>query len=460
MAELSREESKRTLHKIVTDLTAPIQKHYGFKPWIFTLLLILGVGIYGYVFQLSNGLGVTSLHDYASWGLYIAVFIFFVATALIGMLVSSVLGLIGVKWIHPIARISEMIALGFALVAGLVIVFDMGRPDRALFLFLHGRPQSPIVWDLTVVLTYTVISLLLYILPLIPDMPFLKKTITTRPKWQQLIYNLLAFNWIGDAEQQRLLKRSIRVLSILIIPVALAIHTVTSWLFALTPRVGWDSTIFGPYYVSGAFVNGTAAVMIAMFIFRQNFRLKEYLTDFHFERMSRLFVLVMFVYLYFNINEYLVPGYKMKQGEDIHLQALFTGHFAPLFWFVQIAGLILPIVLLLFKGMRKPGPTMVIGIFVVVSGLLKRFLITVPTMLHPHLPIQNVPESFHSYWPNGIEWSILGMSLSLALLIITILAKVFPVMPIWEIAHDKGVHDEDIRNYDPKEFENSKNING
>lgn len=461
MPEINKDESKKSLHKIVSDLTAPIQKHYGFKAWIFTLLLIMAIGFYAYFIQLRDGLGVTALRDYVSWGLYIASFIFFVATALIGMLISSVLGLIGVKWIHPIARIAEMIALGFALWAGLVIVFDMGRPDRAHFLFLHGRPQSPIVWDLTVVMTYVAVSLLLYLLPLIPDMPFLQKTIKNRPKWQQKIYKILSFNWIGDREQYRLLKRSIRVLAILIIPVALAIHTVTSWLFALTPRIGWDSTIFGPYYVTGAFVNGAAAVLIAMYIFRQNFKLKEYLTDFHFERMSRLLVLMMLVYLYFNINEFMVPGYKMKQGEDVHLQALFTGHFAPMFWLVQIGGLILPIILLLFKRMRKPVPSMLIGISVIVAAFFKRYLITVPTMLHPHLPVQNVPENFATYWPNGIEWAITAMAIAGAILVITILAKLFPVMPIWEIAHDNGISDEELKNYNPEEeHEESKSING
>jgi Ni/Fe-hydrogenase subunit HybB-like protein len=81
-------------------------------------------------------------------------------------------------------------------------------------------------------------------------------------------------------------------MAILIVPVALAIHTVTSWLFAATPRVGWDSTIFGPYYVSGAFVAGAAAVLIAMFIFSRNFKLKEYITNLHFDRMAKLLVLI------------------------------------------------------------------------------------------------------------------------------------------------------------------------
>ena len=42
-----------------------------------------------------NGLGVTGLRDYISWGMYISNFVFFVASSLIGMLISAVLGLIG-----------------------------------------------------------------------------------------------------------------------------------------------------------------------------------------------------------------------------------------------------------------------------------------------------------------------------------------------------------------------------
>lgn len=451
MSEDIASSSKEKLNKIVSDLTSPIKKHYGLTPWLVALLGFVFLGLFAYYLQLRDGLGRTAMNDYVSWGLYIANFIFFVATALVGMLISSVLGLMGVKWITPIARIAEMIAVGFAMMAGLVIVFDMGRPDRLLNVFIHGRPQSPIVWDITVVSTYVAISLLLFLLPLIPDMPFLKKTMTDQAKWKQKIYQLLSFGFDSRPEQYKLIKKLMRTLAILIIPVALAIHTVTSWLFAMTARVGWDSTIFGPYYVTGAFVAGAAAVVIAMFIFSRDFRLKEYITDFHFDKMGKLFVLLMLVYLYFNINEFIVPGYKMKQGDDVHLLTLFTGHYAPMFWTVQIGGLILPIILLLFKSMRKPIPSLIIAFAVIIGSFFKRFIITIPTLLHPHLPIQNVPESFSQYWPTAIEWSITFMSIAGALLIITVLAKLFPIMPIWEIAHEKGVTQEDIDNFGKEE---------
>jgi len=451
MSEVNNEETKKSLNTIVSDLTRPLKRHYGFKPWILLLLTVIVLGMGAYVKQLNNGLVETSMRDYVSWGLYISSFIFFIATALIGMLISAVLGLIGVKWITPIARIAEMIALGFAMWAGLIIIFDMGRPDRALNLFIHGRLQSPILWDVTVVTTYVAISLLLYLLPLIPDMPFLKKVMKNEPKWKQTIYKFLSFGFEGRAEQYKQIKRLIRILAILIIPVALAIHTVTSWLFAMTLRVGWDSTIFGPYYVTGAFVAGGGAVMIAMYIFRTDFRLKNYITDYHFDKMGKLLVLLMLVYFYFNINEYIVPAYKMKAGDDHHILALFTGSFAKMFWIVQLGGLIIPTILLLFKRMRKPIPSLVIGIAIVVGAFFKRFIITIPTLLHPHLPIQNVPANFHEYCPTAIEWAVTGMAIAGAILIVTILAKLFPVMPIWEIAHEEGVSEKEMKEYVEKD---------
>jgi len=442
--KLTKEEAKSRFEKIVSDITRPMSHHYGLNVWIFTLLMILSLFGYAYFIQIRDGLGVTGMHDYAAWGMYIANFVFFVASALIGMLISAVLGLSGQKWIIPITRIAEMIAVAFAMIAGLVIVFDMGRPDRVLNIFIHGRVQSPIVWDLTVVTTYTLISTLLLVLPLIPDMVIIKKRLTNAPKWQIMIWNMLSLGWIGTPEQYKILHRSIRVLLILIIPVALMIHTVTSWLFAMTPRVGWDSTVFGPYFVSGAFVTGVAGVIVAMYFFQKNYKLKDYITDYHFSKMGQLFVLVAMVYMYFNFNEFLVPAYKMKTGDDHHIMTLFVGSWAGVFWFAQIFGNILPMFLPIFKFFRKPMPLMIIAVLAIAGAWIKRYIIVIPGQLHPHLPIQNVPDSFHVYVPTGPEVAITLGTIGMAITIITILAKIFPVIPIWEVAEEKGIDKETI----------------
>ena len=432
-------DNKPTLEKITADLTHHIRVNKGFLLWMGFLTLSLLGCLYAYTIQLQTGLGVAGIRDYVTWGMYLANFVFFVASSLIGMLISGVLGLIGFKWVTPITRIAETIAVAFAAVAGLVIISDMGRPERLAYVFLYGRPQSPILWDVTVITTYFVLSLLLLFLPMIADMAIIHRRVASLPSWLKPVYRVLSLNFTDSPEQNKIIHRAIRILLILLIPAALSIHTVTSWLFAVTSRAGWDSTVFGPYFVSGAFVAGSAAVIILMYFFRQNYRLKDYLTDLHFNNMGKVLALVSLVYLYFNLNEFLVPGYKLKRADAIHLDELFAGKDALLFWAVQLGGLILPILFMLFRRFRKPLPIMLISIVVLVAAWFKRYIIVIPTQEHPFLPIQHVPDNFVHYSPTLIETLISIAPFILVLMIITLISKFFPVIPLHETAREKGI---------------------
>jgi len=437
---------REKLESVSSDILRNVRINRGFLIWMGILTVSLIACLYGYSIQLHKGLGVTGLRDATSWGMYIATFVFFVATSLIGMLISSVLGLAGVKWIKPIARIAEIIAVAFAAIAGLVIVSDMGRPDRLPYVFIFGRVQSPILWDVTVVTTYFFVSLMLWFIPLIPDLAIAKTRLDGRPKFLVKAYELLSVNWVNHDKQFEIMHQAMRILLILIVPLAFAIHTVTSWLFAVTPRAGWDSTIFGPYFISGAFVSGTAAVIIAMYFFRVSYKLQKYLTDDHFEKIGRVLALVSIVYIYFNINEFLVPGYKLKALDAVHLRELFSGHYAPLFWSVQLLGLVIPVILLLIKRMRNPVPLLFIAIAVFVASWFKRYIIVVPPQGHPYLPIQNVPVEWMIYKPTLIETAVTMASVILVLMIITVLSKLFPVVSIWEIAEDESLAKEEMQN--------------
>jgi molybdopterin-containing oxidoreductase family membrane subunit len=123
------------------------------------------------------------------------------------------------------------------------------------------------------------------------------------------------------------------------------------------------------------------------------------------------------------------------------LQELLVGKHSVLSWFTQFIGLLLPIVLLNFKKFRKPTPMLIVGVLVVIGAWLKRYIIVIPTQEHPFLPIQNVPENFIIYKPTLIEISVTLASFILTIMIITVLAKLFPIVPIWETAHEKGIHE-------------------
>ena len=143
--------------------------------WTGVLLLIAAVGAFAYYRQLRYGLTVTHMRDYVSWGIYISNFVFFVAISLVGSLITAVLRLANVDWATPLTRIAEIIAVSAIVFASIIIIVDMGRPERFMNLFLHGRIQSPIMWDVIVIGTYFVISCLLLYFPLLPDLKILIK---------------------------------------------------------------------------------------------------------------------------------------------------------------------------------------------------------------------------------------------------------------------------------------------
>ncbi|MGP8216310.1 MAG: NrfD/PsrC family molybdoenzyme membrane anchor subunit [Bacteroidia bacterium] len=435
-------EAIQMLHQFNEDLLPKKFGRIGVM-WTIFLCAVIVNGLFCYVKQLRYGLSVTGMGDIVSWGIYISNFVFFVAVSLVGSLITAVLYLLNVNWRSPLTRIAEIIALANIVFAGLIIIVDMGRPDRILNMFIHGRIQSPIVWDVIVVMTYMAISFLLLYFPLVPSMAFLRDHGTGLPKWQKWMYKTFSFRWQWRPEQFAIVKRAIAILSVMIIPVALSIHTVTSWLFATTYRPGWDSTIFGPYFVAGAFMVGAAAVIAAMYVFVRFYpRYDQYITDKHFDRMGMLLVLLSLIYLYFNVNEYMVPGYKMKGEEADYLTELFIGKFAPMFWSVQILGMIVPIILLMFRRFRRPFPIFIISIFVIVGAWFKRFLIVIPTLLHPFLPMQEIPEKYKVYAPTYPEWSITFASLAGVLLVITFFVRFFPIISIWEVAEERGIsHD-------------------
>ena len=419
----------KTISEITSDL-APRKFGKTGMIWIGFLAILIVLGVLAYIDQVIQGQKVTNMRDYALWGIYISNFVFFVATSFVGSATVAILRLTNNSWRTPLVRIAEIITLACIIMAGITITLDMARPDRVMYLFIHARLQSPITWDIIIIPTFMVISLLMLYFPLLPDFAILKKHFeTTKPRLSRW-YGRLSLKWTGSAAQKTLHSQSIWVLSVLILMAGILLQTIDAWLFSTTYRTGWDSSAFAPYFISGAFVAGIGALVTVIYIVRWSRKLQDYITEDHFDKLGKLLALACLIYLYFNINEYTVPFFTAKKGEAIHLEALLTGHYAELFWFVTIAGLVIPILLLFFKKGRRPLPMFLIGTVVVIASWWKRYIIITPTLLEPFLPIQGVPESWRSYFPSAHEWIITIATLAMALLIITLLVRFLPAVPI------------------------------
>lgn len=404
---------------------APLQKT---GKWFYlasvALLAIIALGIYAYVHQFIYGLGVTGMNRPMYWGIYMANFVFFIGISHAGTLISAILRVANAEWRRPITRCAEVITV-FALMFGaLSVIIDLGRPDRLLNVIKYGRLQSPILWDVYCISTYLTGSLIYLYLPLIPDLAIVRD----RGIGWTWLYRILAVGYRGTEKQKKRLEFWISVMAIVIIPIAVSVHTVVSYVFATTLQPGWHSTIFGPYFVVGAIFSGIAALMIAMAIIRKAYRLEGILKDIHFNNLALVLLLMTILMIYFTFNIYLVE----ITGDEPFLMASVmekvSGKYSLLFWGMIVGGLLLPAVILAFPKGRTVTGCVVASVLILVAMWVERFLILVPTLMHPRLPWA---EGIYS--PTWVEWSITAGCLAAFAFLYMLFTKFFPIISIWEV---------------------------
>lgn len=397
------------------------------------LLAVIGWGVYAYSVQLREGLVVTGMRDRISWGLYIATFVFFIGISHAGTLISAILRVSQARWRTPVTRMAEFVTVVALICGASFVIIDLGRPDRVLNVIFYGRWQSPIIWDVLAITTYLTASVTYLFVPMIPDLALFRDRLSGKTsRWRSGLYRTLAIGWNGNPRQRRALASAIGVLMILIVPIAVSVHTVVSWIFAMTLRVPWDSALFGAFFVAGAIFSGISILIIVMAILRRAYHLEEYVTQKHFVNLGYLMATFAAIMIYGNISELLVHGYKLADGVEFHFRQLFLADFAPLFWFYLLGGLVGPIVLALLPATRNVRGMVAAAILVTIAMWIERYVIVVTGLRVPLMPYEPA-----TYTPTWVEWSLLAAGLALFALLIAVFTKIFPIIAVWEVAEDQ-----------------------
>jgi Ni/Fe-hydrogenase subunit HybB-like protein len=402
----------------------------GFYVTVAVLGLAILWGVVAYVTQFNEGLGVTGLQQPVSWGFYVTNFVFFIGISHAGTLISAILRLSRAEWRRPITRMAEVITVMVLFIGAAQILVDLGRPDRLLNVIRYGRYQSPLLWDATSISAYLTASMFYLYLPLIPDIAILRDHVGKR----RFLYSVLAMGWTGTEHQHRVLNRAIAIMAVLVIPIAVSVHTVVSFVFSMTIQPAWHSSIFGPYFVAGAIFSGIAALIVAMAIVRRIYHLHAYLKPIHFRYLGHLLLVMTLLWFYLTFAEYLTGYYGNEPEEMKVFWSKFTGPFWPTFWAMLFCNFVVPMIFLVRLRNHAVGKTVLASLSVVVGMWLERFNIVVPTLSNPRLPF---PESF--YWPTWIEWGETAGSLALFILVYVFFVKLFPVISIWEIQEGREV---------------------
>ena len=396
----------------------------GFYVTFGILGLILLWSAYMYITQIVSGLGLTGMNQPVTWGFYIVNFVFFIGISHAGTLISAILRLSKAEWRRPITRMAEVITAIVLAIGGLHPILDLGRPDRMLNLLEAGRLQSPLLWDVTSITAYFTASTVYLYLPMIPDIA----RIRDRGGKLHWLYSFMAWGWQGTERQKRVLNRAINILMVMVIPIAISVHTVISYIFSMTLQPGWHSTIFGPYFVVGAIFSGIAALLIVMIAFRRVYHLENYLKLIHFQYLSTLLLIMALIWFYFTFSEYLTGVFGAEPHEMHIIMYKFTGPFAFYFWTMVLCNFLLPVTILSFRKLRTITGILVASIGVVIGMWLERLIIVVPSLANPRL---DLPVGI--YVPTVLEWALFAGGLVVFVMGFMIFSKFFPLISVWEI---------------------------
>jgi len=408
----------------------------GFYITVLVLLAFTFLMLGAYARQLQKGLGVTGLTIPVYWGIYITNFVFFIGISHAGTLISAILRLCHAEWRRSITRAAEVITVMVLFFGAGSVITDLGRPERALNVILHANFRSPLLWDVCSITVYLTGSVIYLYLPLIPDIALLRD----RGKKWRWFYRTLALGWQGTERQKHRLEKGISVMAILVIPIAISVHTVVSWVFAMTVQPMWHSTIFGPYFVVGAIFSGIAALIIALAIVRKVYGLQNYLKDIQFNNLGLLLLVMALLWFYFTFAEHITVYYGQEPEEMHVLMSKLAGPYWPMFWGMVLCCFVVPVPILAIRRLRTVAGTVVASSFIVVGMWMERFIIVVPSLSQPRLLPSNIV-----YHPTWIEILITLGFFSTFILLYVLFTKIFPIVSVWEVQEGREKSLDEVR---------------
>ena len=401
---------------------------------ILALSLVVLTGIAAWVVQLRGGMGVAGYSDQAFWAIYIADVVTFIGVSYGGAVVSAILRLTGATWRAPLTRLAEGTAVVTVLIGAALIVPHIGNPILLWELVTQPNLSAPVYWDFVAVMTYTAASIVFFALPLVPDMAILGKEHGQRlGRRRARLYATVSRGWVGALQQRRVLAGALGLVSIMIIPLAVSVHSVLAWAFATTSRPWWHESIWAPQFVVAALYSGVALVILVVAGFRRGYHLEGLITERHFVRLGFILATLSATYIYLTFADLLPGAYVADHGTAAVFAELLVGRLAPWFWLFAVVGGLLPLLLVALPWTRNMRGMVVAATLVVPMMWLKRILMVVGPATY-----DTMTGAFGRYHFTWVPVAITLAATAAIPLLLMLLFRVVPLLSIEEIEEAEG----------------------
>jgi molybdopterin-containing oxidoreductase family membrane subunit len=395
--------------------------------------LLLTVLIVQMAVLFIQGIGVWGVEIPVAWGFAIAEYVWWIALASGGTIVSALFFLTRSPWRSATNRIAESMLLSAAPCAGLMPIMHLGRPGLFYWLFPYSSvmgvwPQvrSPLWWDFVCLICYILMSIMYYYAGILPDLATVRDLATTKSR--QIFYGILALGWRGSVAQWQNQRIVYAIMSAIMAPMVISVHSVVGLDYAggLTP--GWHDTQFPPYFFFGAVISGTAVIIMLTIIVRRGYALQDILTEYHLNAMAKVMLVGSLMLSYAYVWEAFGPIYGSDVAERTEFFQRAFGFTAPVFWSEKTLTVVIP-QLLWFPAVRRN----LLLLFLISGGIIlgmwqERFMFTTASLEHNYIP---------SYWgyfyPTVWDWAALAGTIGLFLTMFFLFLRFAPIVSLAEV---------------------------
>jgi Ni/Fe-hydrogenase subunit HybB-like protein len=432
-------KSYKSYPEITSDIVRPIEGKPG-RLWYLGIIVsgILALaGILAMVYTTWKGIGTWGLNRTVGWGWDITNLIWWIGIGHAGTFISAILLLFRQRWRTSINRAAEAMTIFAVSCAGIFPLIHMGRILYAFYILPYPNTRgplwvnfnSPLLWDVFAITTYLIVSMLFWYVGLIPDLATIRDRVTSKIK--KAVYSTLSLGWTGSAKQWQRYEMLSLILAGLATPLVISVHSIVSFDFATSVIPGWHTTIFPPYFVSGAIFSGFAMVLTLIIITRQALNLQNYITKAHIESMNKIIIVTGAIVAIAYLSELFMAWYSGVQYERFVFLNRATGPYWWAYAIMMSCNILVPQLLWIKKFRRSMVVTFIISIFINIGMWFERFVIIVTSLHRDYLP-----SSWTMYKPTIVEVMIFAGTFGIFFMGFFLFIRFFPVIAISEI---KGI---------------------
>ena len=354
--------------------------------WLAFLGMILLGGLVAGLLVFWKGLSITNLTDLVPWGLWITIDLSSIALGAGAFSLCAGVYLFGLKRYQPIARTATFVGLIGYTMATLALILDIGKPERFWHSMVYWNTHS-LLWEVTMCVILYLTVLMLETMPIIANLEWLRKRFPKIAAKMEHVHHyapILAIIGLGLSSLHQ--------------------SSLGAAYGVIKARPFWFKPEMSVLFMLSAIVGGISLTLFASML-ASRLTSKAKINDALVERVAHFVGYLLIGYFYFRAWDALAVTYTYDPGRSEGLNLLTKGPLAFNFWVVEmLLGMIVPLILLLYKPTRINHFWRMLALFLVAAGVVAfrwDTNITGFLVVMPYVPGDAI--AYTSYKPSLIE---------------------------------------------------------